>query len=68
MMSSNIKVSVIIPTYKRANKLTNAIESVITQTYQNIEVVVVDDNDPETVSRKDTEKIAGGWKCYWGCY
>ena len=37
-------VSVIIPTYGRADMLNKAINSVLTQTYQNIEVVVVNDN------------------------
>lgn len=36
-------VSVIIPTYNRANIVTDAIESVLNQTYKNIEIIVVDD-------------------------
>lgn len=38
------KVSVIIPTYKRSDKLSRAVDSVINQTYNNIEVIIVDDN------------------------
>ena len=45
---SIIKVSVIIPTYKRAEMLPRAINSVLEQSYKNIEVVVVDDNNPDT--------------------
>lgn len=41
-------VSVIIPTYKRADMLTKAIDSVINQTYKNIEIIVIDDNDPSS--------------------
>lgn len=39
------KVSVIIPTYKRSEMLGRAINSVLDQSYKNIEVIVVDDND-----------------------
>ena len=38
-------VSVIIPTYKRADKLMRAVNSVCSQTYKNIEVLVVNDNE-----------------------
>lgn len=39
-------VSIIIPTYKRATMLHRAIASVLEQTYHNIEVLVVSDNEP----------------------
>lgn len=39
-------VSIIIPTYKRATMLHRAILSTLEQTYQNIEVLVVSDNEP----------------------
>ena len=47
-------VSVVIPTYSRPTFLARCIESVINQTYTNIEVIVVDDNNPNTVDRHDT--------------
>jgi glycosyltransferase involved in cell wall biosynthesis len=50
-------VSVIIPTYSRPVYLKRAINSVLNQTYKNIEVVVVDDNNPETKHRKETENV-----------
>ena len=50
------KVSVIIPTYKRSDYLIRAIDSVINQTYNNIEIIVVDDNDENTIYRKLNEK------------
>ncbi|WP_368914446.1 glycosyltransferase family 2 protein [Exiguobacterium acetylicum] len=49
-------VSVIIPTYKRSEFLKRAIESVLNQTYAHIEVVVIDDNFPQSKFRRDTEK------------
>ncbi len=48
-------VSVIIPTYKRADTLPRAVKSVLNQKYNNIEVIVVDDNFPDTKDRKLTE-------------
>lgn len=50
-------VSVIITTYRRPKMLKRAINSVLDQTYENIEVVVVDDNNPETEGRKETEEL-----------
>jgi len=40
-------VSVIIPTYQRANFLSKAIESVLNQTYPYIELIVVDDGSKD---------------------
>ena len=37
-------VSVIVPTYKRCDTLTRCINSVLNQTYQKIELIVVNDN------------------------
>lgn len=55
--NSEYLVSVIIPTYKRAEMLPRAIESVLQQTYKKIEVVVVDDNDPHSEYRLSTSKL-----------
>lgn len=40
-------VSVIIPTYRRSTKINRAIASVLNQSYNNIELIVVNDNEPE---------------------
>ena len=50
-------VSVVITTYKRPNLLKRAIDSALLQTYPNIEVVVVDDNNPDTEFREETQTI-----------
>ena len=40
-------VSVVMPTYKRSEKLTRAIDSVLNQTYTKLELLLVNDNNPE---------------------
>jgi GT2 family glycosyltransferase len=43
-------VSVIIPTYKRKEKLIRCLESVFKNTYKNIEVIVINDSPNEDIS------------------
>lgn len=50
-------ISVIIPSYRGSDCLGRAVESVLSQTYENIEVIVVDDNDPGDEHRKATEMV-----------
>ncbi|WP_394871551.1 glycosyltransferase family 2 protein, partial [Clostridium butyricum] len=50
-------VSVIITTFGVAKNLKRAIDSVINQTYSHFEIIIVDDNNPESFARKYTEKI-----------
>lgn len=51
------KVSIIIPTFKRSDKIQRAIDSALRQDYDDFEVIVVDDNDPNSEERVKTEKI-----------
>lgn len=50
-------VSIIIPTYGMPVLLENTLQSVFLQSYQYIELIVVDDNDPSSNARKTTEKL-----------
>lgn len=49
-------VSVVMPTYKRSDKLVRAVESVLAQTYTNVELLLVNDNDPNDVFSEDLKK------------
>ena len=47
--STNPLVSVIIPCYNQAHFLTEAVESIINQTYTNWEIVIVNDGSPDNI-------------------
>lgn len=46
-MTDKPLVSIVLPTYKRAQVLPNAIRSILNQTYTNLELIIVDDNSPD---------------------
>ena len=60
-MTSCPKVSVIIPVYNRENLIQRSINSVLNQTYNNIEVIVIDDastdNTWEKIKELDDDRI-----------
>lgn len=41
------KISIVIPAYKAANYLAEAIDSALAQTYPNVEIIVVNDGSPD---------------------
>jgi len=49
-------VSVIVPTYNRAGRLVRAIDSVLAQTFEDFELLIVDD-----ASTDDTAEVVGGY-------
>ena len=62
MMNQDILVSVVIPTYSRNTTLCKAIDSVIKQTYKNLEIIVVDDNPADSEWRHSTEELMEQYK------
>ena len=51
-MNNTDLISVIIPTYNRAHLIKRSVESVLNQTYKNLELIIVDDG-----STDDTKKV-----------
>lgn len=59
MLNKKIQVSVIIPTYNRANIIGKSIQSVLNQTFNEFELIIVDDG-----STDNTKKIVESFKDY----
>lgn len=56
-MSDRALVSIIIPTYNHAHLISESIQSVVEQTYQHWELIIIDDG-----STDDTENIVGKFR------
>ena len=50
-------ISVVIPTYSRPKQLPRALQSVLNQTYRNLEIIVVDDNANNPEDREQVRRI-----------
>ena len=60
----NPKVSVVIPTYNRADKVGKAITSVLAQTFSDLEVIVVDDGSSDETAKILAETFGGQIRYY----
>ncbi len=61
----NPKVSVVIPTYNRADKVRKAIESVLAQTFSDLEVIVVDDGSSDDTGKPLAEAFGDRIRYYY---
>lgn len=62
MRKNNELITVVVPTFKRDFKLKQALDSLATQTYENLEIIVVDDNADFPEYRKEVQKTVSNYK------
>ena len=62
MNNQNVKVSIVIPTYRRPQQICEAISFVLDQTYTNLEIIIVDDNGKGSDYQLSTEKAIEKYK------
>ena len=53
----SITVSIVVPTHHRPHFLSRTIDSLLGQTYLFTEIVIVDDNEPDSDARRQTEQV-----------
>ena len=54
-MEENKLLSVIVPVYNVENYLDRCMESIVNQTYKNLEIILVDDGSPDRCPEKCEE-------------
>ena len=54
-MKSNCKVTIIVPIYNVEKYLDKCVESIVNQTYKNLEIILVDDGSPDQSPAKCDE-------------
>ena len=52
-------ISIIVPIYKVQDYLDRCVQSIVNQTYNNLEIILVDDGSPD-----DCPKICDEWKIH----
>ncbi|EIF6290040.1 glycosyltransferase [Clostridium perfringens] len=50
-LDKNCLVSIIIPTYNRADRILKTLKSAINQSYKNIEIIIIDDNSDDNTEQ-----------------
>ncbi len=61
-------VSVIIPTYNRANLIKRSLKSVLDQTYKNLEIIIVNDGSTDKTDQIISSLIAQDKRIKYYCY
>lgn len=56
-MNKGPKTGIVIPSYERIEYLKEAVDSAINQTYENLEIIIIDDCSPDKAIREYLEKI-----------
>ena len=62
MSSASPLISVIVPNYNHSHYLDRRMKSIINQTYQNIEIIILDDKSTDKISSNKKKNIRISYK------